>query len=155
MPKAARAQSTIPGRRVAIGPPPHATADSGRLANIQILDHPSDMSPFDEIDSVIEACAASVGSTLLGERLVDTRRWFHLPGDPPFECFQIVVWPPSNGKITVQAGAIDTNDNTEREMIDVWEGPIIKLASMLDNALATVEGWKARPRTKPAPPSLW
>ena len=109
------------------------------------------MSQFDEIDGVIKACVASVGPTLLGEQSLDARRWFHVPGVPPFECFQIIVWPPSNGMIMVQAAAIDTNDDTEREMIEGWEGPVIKLASMLDNALATVEGWKARLRTKPDP----
>ncbi|MGZ8337424.1 MAG: hypothetical protein ACXWU1_12255, partial [Allosphingosinicella sp.] len=71
-------------------------------------------------------------------------RFFHIPGEPPHECFQIAVFPPSTGRIVVQAAAIDTNDDTEMEMLQEWEGLVGELNAMLAAAVATIEGWKQR-----------
>lgn len=105
------------------------------------------MPPLTEVESVVSACVSSIGSTLFGGDGADPRLWFHLAGDPPHECFQIAVWPPNSGSITVQAAAIDTNDDTEADMIEVWEGPVADLAAMLTTALATVKTWRERPKS--------
>jgi hypothetical protein len=71
-------------------------------------------------------------------------RFFHIPGDPPRECFQIVVFPPSSDRVVVQAAAIDTNDGAEMEMLQTSEGSIADLDALLAWAVATIETWKQR-----------
>jgi hypothetical protein len=111
------------------------------------------MSAYAEVDHVIAAWVKSTSSTLFTEWADAPSRYFHIPGDPPFECFQIVVFPPGEGNVTVQAASIDTND--EAEMMQVWEGPVGSLNEMLAVAVDTVERWKARERNSPDPPSPW
>lgn len=113
------------------------------------------MSSYAEVDDVIAAWVKAIGSTLHTQWAGAPARYFHVPGDPPFECFQVSVRPPENGRVAVTARAIDTNDNTEEDMDQTWEGPLANLDEMLGNALAIVEKWKTRERTKPDPPSPW
>jgi hypothetical protein len=96
-----------------------------------------------DIDGVINAWVNATASTLF----VDERgsKTFHIPGAPPHECFQIVVFPPSEDQIVVQAAAIDTNNDTEMEMLRTWNGSTRELDAMLSEAMATVEAWKTRP----------
>jgi hypothetical protein len=114
------------------------------LADIQPVRDHSRMPPSRDVESVVSACVSSIGSTLFGGDEVDPRLWFYISGDPPHECFQIVVWQPMEANISVQAAAIDTNDDTEDEMIEVWEGPTVDLAAMLKTALATAQAWRDR-----------
>lgn len=53
------------------------------------------------------------------------------------------------------SAAIDTNDDAEGQMDRTWEGPVDELDGMLGAAMALVEQWKARERTRPDPPSPW
>lgn len=102
------------------------------------------MNPYSEVDSVIDAWVNATGSTLFTEWADEPSRFFHIPGDPPHECFQIVVFPPSADRIVVQAAAIDTNDDTEREMLQSSEGSVAELDAMMSAAVATIETWKRR-----------
>ena len=104
---------------------------------------------------MIEACVRTHGTTLFKGEAASHRRYFHLPGDPPFECFQVVIEPPSASRIEVWAFAIDTNDDTEEEMEQSWEGPVENLSGLLASAIDTIEIWKGRKRNKPDPPSPW
>ncbi len=112
------------------------------------------MSGYEDVDEVIQRWVESVGSTLFTE-WQGPARYFHLPGDPPFECFQISVKPPHDGRIMVRAGAIDTNDNKDDDMYRTWEGALAELDAMLGAAVAAVEEWRARERKRPDPPSPW
>ena len=96
-----------------------------------------------------------VGSFLFTEWADAPARYFHLPGDPPFECFQVSVRLSKDGRIKVVARAIDTNDDTDDEMDRTWEGPVAGLDDMLREAIGTIEAWKVRVRNKPDPPSPW
>jgi hypothetical protein len=111
------------------------------------------MTAYDTFDPIIKKWVAATGSTLFHEWDGQPSRFFHIGGDPPFECFQIVVYPPSEGDVTVQAASIDTND--EAEMMQIWEGPVSTLDEMLAVAVATVGRWRSRERNRPDPPSPW
>lgn len=100
------------------------------------------MSDFAAVDGVIDAWVKATGSTLFTDWAGQPARFFHVPGKPPFECFQIVVFPPSQGNVAVQASSIDTNDDAE--MMELWEGPVSTLDDMMATAVATVEKWKDR-----------
>jgi len=102
------------------------------------------MLPSRDVESVVSACVSSIGSTLFGGDEIDPRLWFHVPGDPSHECFQIMVWQPTGASITVQAAAIDTNDDTEDDMVQIWESSAVDLPAMLKTALATVQAWRDR-----------
>jgi hypothetical protein len=113
------------------------------------------MSSYAAVDAVIDSWVKATGSTLFTEWAGVPRRYFHIPGDPPFECFQVSVEPPENGRVVVFARAIDTNDDTEEGMNQRWEGSLAQLNEMLRNALSVIEVWKMRERTKPDPTSPW
>lgn len=113
------------------------------------------MGRFEAIDSVIDAWVKKAGSSLFTEWAGAPARFFHVPGDAPFECFQVTVHTPENGRTAVTARAIDTNDDTEETMDQTWEGTFAQLNDMLGTALTTIERWKARERTKPDPASPW
>lgn len=113
------------------------------------------MSEYVAIDRVIDTWVKTTGSTLFTEWAGAPARYFHVPGDPPFECFQVSVARPSDGRTAVTARAIDTNDDTEEQMDHTWEGPVAQLNEMLGAALAIIEHWKSRKRTRPDPPSPW
>jgi hypothetical protein len=102
------------------------------------------MNPYAEVDGVIDVWVETSGSTLFTGSADRPSRFFHIPGDPPHECFQIVVFPPAAGRIVVQAAAIDTNDDSETEMMRISEGPVGELDAMIAAAFATVESWKRR-----------
>jgi hypothetical protein len=113
------------------------------------------MSTYADADGVIVAWVKATGSTLHTEWAGAPARFFHIPGDPPFECYQVSVRLPEDGRAAVSARAIDTNDDTEAAMDRTWEGPFAELDEMLGAAVATIEEWKRRERTRPDPPSPW
>jgi hypothetical protein len=113
------------------------------------------MSDFSEIDDVIAKWVKAADTTLHREWAGAPARFFHIPGDPPFECFQISVQAPEAGATSVTARAIDTNDDTEEQMENAWRGPIVDLDEMLRAAVALVGSWKARDRSRPDPASSW
>lgn len=100
------------------------------------------MSVYKDVDAVIRARVQAAGSTLFTEQAGVEARFFHLPGSPPFECFQISIEPPTGGRMRVVAAVIDSNDGEEPEQM--WEGSMIDLDSMLTSALTTIERWKLR-----------
>ena len=113
------------------------------------------MDAYSELDATIEACVKAQSSKLFTEWANKPARYFHIHGDPPFECFQVNVGLPVSGKITVFVCAIDTNDDTEFELERRLEGSVEDLSRMMDDAIDTISGWKLRLRNKPDPPSPW
>jgi len=113
------------------------------------------MSAYADVDDIIAAWVKSAGSTLYTEWAEAPARFFHVHGDPPFECFQVNVRAPEDGRTAVTACAIDTNDDTDDEMDQTWEGPVGELDKMLGTAMAAIETWKGRERKRPDPPSPW
>ena len=99
------------------------------------------MTDYADLDPTISKWVEATSSTLFTEWAGEPSRYFHLPGKPPFECFQIVVFAPDGADVTVQAASLDTNN--EAEMMQLWEGPVATLDDMLAVAVATVEQWKA------------
>ena len=98
---------------------------------------------YAELDPLIQKWVKLTGSALFTQHSDgQPARYFHLPGFPPFECFQIVVFPPKQGKVVVQAASIDTNDDAE--MLKLWDGPTETLDNLLRQAVATIEQWKVR-----------
>jgi hypothetical protein len=97
---------------------------------------------YTDLDPTIGKWVEATSSTLFTEWAGEPSRYFHLPGEPPFECFQIVVFPPAGGDVRVQAASIDTNDDAE--MMQLWGGPVATLDDMLAVAVAKVEQWKVR-----------
>jgi hypothetical protein len=97
---------------------------------------------YADLDPTISKWVEATSSTLFTEWAGEPSRYFHLPGEPPFECFQIIVFPPAGGDVTVQAASVDINDAAE--MMQLWEGPVATLDAMLAVAVATVEQWKVR-----------
>ena len=108
------------------------------------------MDPYAAVDAVIARWVKATGSTLFSEWSGEPTRYFHIAGDPPHECFQVVIFPPSIGEIVVQAAAIDTNDNSELEMLQIWRGRPEDLDALIADAVATVDAWKGRSK-RPAP----
>jgi len=105
------------------------------------------MNPYADVDIVITAWAKAIGFRLFSDGSDgQPSRFFHIPGDSPHECFQIVIFPPSADRIAVQAAAIDTNDDTEKEMLETWEGSVEELDALLVAAVATIDVWKRRHR---------
>jgi hypothetical protein len=102
------------------------------------------MTSYADVDGVIDAWVKATGSTLFTEWADQPARYFHVPGAPPFESFQISVNPPSSGRIAVTARALDTNDDTEDNLERTWEGPVEELNQMLSDAVAIIEVWKRR-----------
>jgi hypothetical protein len=115
----------------------------------------NDLSPYSEVDPVIAKWVEAIGSPLTTEWADEPARFFYIGGDPPFECFQIYISPPKDGRIAIYAHAVDTNDDTEDELNNSWEGKVGELDSMISAAVANIELWKARIRKKPDPPSPW
>ena len=113
------------------------------------------MGGFAEVDGVIAKWVRAADTTLHTEWADAPARFFHIPGDPPFECFQINVQAPEGGQTSVTARAIDTNDDTDEQMNRTWRGPIGDLDGMLGIAVALVETWKGRERRGPDPASPW
>lgn len=110
------------------------------------------INPYSEVDPVIDKWVELLGSKLFVEWAGQPNRWFHIHGDPPFECFQIAIARPEGEQITVYARAIDTNDGAEDDMDTSWSGRAVELDQMLAIAVNTINGWKERPRKKPDPP---
>lgn len=111
--------------------------------------------PYAQLDEAIESCVRSQGSVLFREWADKPARFFYLPGDPPFECFQININLIRDGSIAVLARAIDTNDDTEDEMEWCWQGEFEDLPRMLTAAVDVIGLWKRRLRKQPDPPSPW
>lgn len=113
------------------------------------------MSVYAGVDGIIAAWVNSTDSTLFTEWADAPARFFHVPGDPPFECFQINARVPEGDRKAVTARAIETNDDADDEIDQTWEGPVVELDNMLGPAMAAIETWKARERKKPDLPSHW
>jgi hypothetical protein len=113
------------------------------------------MDGFSNLDPIIATWVEHLGSKLFTEWAGAPARFFYTPGDPPFEVFQISVDVPHDGRTAVHARAVDTNDETDDQMDLTWEGPSVDLDTMLSLAVETINGWKARRRIKPDPPSPW
>jgi hypothetical protein len=113
------------------------------------------MSAYADLDGVIAKWVKSTGSALFTEWADAPGRFFHVPGNPPFECFQVSIRAPEDGRLEVTARAIDTNDDAEDDMDKTWEGPVGELDKMLGKAIAAIEAWKGRERTRPDPRSPW
>jgi hypothetical protein len=126
------------------GSPPAPHVGFRPIADIPDRGHPAQVTDFADLDPVINKWVEATGSTLFDGSAGRPARFFHLPGEPPFECFQIVVFPPTGNDVTVQAASIDTNDDAE--MMQIWEGPAASLDELLGVAVATVEQWRQRPQ---------
>lgn len=113
------------------------------------------MTTYADLDDVIDVWVKATGSTLFTEWAYAPARYFHVPGDSPFECFQVSVRLPEGGRTAVTARAIDTNDDTGEKMDQTWEGRVGELDEKLGTAIATVEKWKGRERKRADPPSPW
>jgi hypothetical protein len=100
--------------------------------------------PYCDIDPLISAWVKNVGSFLFTEFGGKPVRCFHLPGLPPFECFQVTIEPPGDGLVKVFARAIDTNDDIEDDLELSWHGRIAELDAMIAAAVTAIEGWKGR-----------
>ncbi|MCZ4344269.1 ferredoxin [Sphingomonadaceae bacterium G21617-S1] len=100
------------------------------------------MNPFAGMDPTIEEYVKANGSTLFTEWAGEPARFFHLPGHPPFECFQVSINPPRAGRVAVFARSIDTNDGSELE--ESWEAPVQELSSLLVKATRAVQVWRNR-----------
>jgi hypothetical protein len=103
------------------------------------------MSDYAAVDRVIDAWVKATGSTLFTDWAGQPARFFHIPGKPPFECFQISIQPPAGHAVSVLARAIDTNDDSELEFEKSWHGSVAELDAMLSEAVETVERWRGRP----------
>lgn len=102
------------------------------------------MTIYADIDEVIDAWVKANGLVLFTEWADQPARFAHVPGKPPFECFQISVDPPSADRVAVLARSIDTNDDAELE--HSWEGPLPTLGTMLEAAMEMTTVWRERPQ---------
>lgn len=105
------------------------------------------MTSYADFDGVIAEWVKRASSTLYTEWAGEPARFFHLPGLPPHECFQISVGLGSTGSVTVLARSIDTNDGSEWEQ--AWEGSPGELNTMLAAAVERIETWKWRTDPRP------
>lgn len=112
------------------------------IADTARTDHRSPMTAYADMDDVIDAWVKATGSTLFNEWAGRPARFFHVPGTPPFDCFQVSIDPPSGSRVAVSARSIDTNDDAEMEQ--VWEGSVGELDAMLAAAMTAIETWKQR-----------
>ncbi|HEV2568293.1 hypothetical protein [Sphingomonas sp.] len=103
------------------------------------------MNDYADVDRVIQKWVEVTASTLFTEWEGKPLRFFHVPGKPQSECFQVVVFSPSGGTVSVQAASVDTNDDSE--FLEVWEGEISDLDALLGTAVAAVQSWKDRNHT--------
>jgi len=100
------------------------------------------MTAYASIDGAIDAWVEANGLMLFTEWADRPARFVHVPGKPPFECFQISIEPPTAARVAVYARSIDTNDGAELE--HSWEGSPSTLAGMLDSAIAMTTHWRER-----------
>jgi len=75
------------------------------------------MSDYAAVDGVIDDWVKATGSTLFTEWAGQPARFFHVPGAPPSECFQISIEPPSADAVTVRA----RGDRHERRQRVCWK----------------------------------
>ncbi|HUD28523.1 MAG TPA: hypothetical protein VMQ93_06600 [Novosphingobium sp.] len=101
------------------------------------------MTVYAEVDPVIDAWAHATVKKLFTEWVDQPARFAYVPGLRPFECFQISIDPPFNGRIAVSARSIDTDD--ESEFDERWEGATGALPILLEEATAVVQKWVNRP----------
>ncbi len=100
------------------------------------------MTGFEDVDATIAVWANANVKMLFDEWAGTPARFAYLPGLCPLECFQIWVQPPSAGQIVVSAASVDTDDDSEYHR--TWDGPVENLATMLNEATATVRNWANR-----------
>jgi hypothetical protein len=103
------------------------------------------MTGYEDVDATIAtwANANANAKKRFDEWAGKPARFAYLPGLRPLECFQIWVQPPSAGRIVVSAASVDTDDDSEHHT--TWDGPVGSLATMLNDATATVQEWANRP----------
>ena len=101
------------------------------------------MTGYEEVDATIAAWADANVKKLFDEWAGRPARFAYLPGLRPLECFQIWVQPPLADRIAVSAASVDTDDDSEHHR--TWEGPVDRLATMLDEATEAVRQWVNRP----------
>lgn len=100
------------------------------------------------LDPQIDHWIRATGSVLFTEWAGEPARFFYVPGDGPFESFQVSISPPgSDGTVTVWARSIDTID--EQELEQSWSGAAAGLDDLLSQAMAVIEQWKRRPKASP------
>lgn len=100
------------------------------------------MTPYAEVDPIIDAWAAGTVEKLFKEWADRPARFAYLPGLRRFECFQISIDEPLGGRIVVLARSVDTDDEGEFEQR--WEGATENLSTMLDEATDRVRAWVNR-----------
>ena len=100
------------------------------------------MTPYAEVDPIIDAWATATVQKLFTEWAERPARFAYLPGLRPFECFQISIDQPLDGRVAVLARSVDTDDESEFEQR--WEGAIEALSAMLDEATNRVRIWVNR-----------
>jgi hypothetical protein len=110
--------------------------------DILLVLHIASMTGYEDVDETIAAWANANVKMLFDEWTGTPVRFAYLPGLRPPECFQIWVQPPYAGQIVVLATFVDTDDDSEHHRI--WDGPVENLATMLNNATATVRNWANR-----------
>lgn len=98
------------------------------------------MSRYTEIDPAIDAWAARHGLGVLAEWAGEDSRFAYTSGNPPRECFQISIDPPSAGRVAVHACSVETYDDAELE--EHWEGPVDVIGTMLEAAMETLARWR-------------
>lgn len=118
------------------------------MADIPSSAHHGRMTNYAAVDATIDAWVKATGSMLFTEWAGQPARFFHLPGKPPFGCFQVSVEPSSADAVTVLARAIDTNEDSELELQQTWQGSVGELDAMLSAAVATIDTWKQRPQAE-------
>jgi hypothetical protein len=92
----------------------------GSIAHVRSTGHHLSMAKYADVDGVIDAWVQSNSLKLFTEWAGQPVRFIHVPGTPPFECFQISIDPPSDGRIMVLVRSIDTNDDSELEQAWEW-----------------------------------
>ncbi len=100
------------------------------------------MTPYAEVDPIIDAWAEATVKKLYTEWADLPARFGYLPGLREFECFQISIDQPLGGRVAVLARSVDTDDESEFEQR--WEGATENLSTMLDEATDQVRTWVNR-----------
>ena len=90
------------------------------------------------IDPLVTAWADRHDLTLFREWAGAEVRFCYTSSDT--ECFQIVVREPHSEEVKIEAFSIETTNDEEFQQS--WDVPVASVGQGLENALATVEGWK-------------
>ncbi|MCD2325310.1 hypothetical protein LQ953_14905 [Sphingomonas sp. IC-56] len=100
------------------------------------------MTPYAEVDPVIEAWAQVTVKELFTEWADRPARSAYLSGLRPLECFQISIGPPVAGHIAVWPRSVDTDDDSEFEQR--WEDTTEAHSALLAADTASGQLWASR-----------